>query len=110
MSQRRETRIAENESHFREINDRLESELRTLPEDGETVDFVCECGRPDCREPVSVTLAEYERVRQDPRMFIIVAGHEIDDVEDVVKERHRYFVVEKKGHSAAVAEELDPRA
>ena len=43
----RERRIAENESRFREINERLEADLRKIPDDGEAAEFICECGRAD---------------------------------------------------------------
>ena len=32
----------------------------------ERLRFVCECGDPDCRRPVFLTLAEYEAHRPDP--------------------------------------------
>jgi hypothetical protein len=110
VGDRRDTSIAENESSFRDINDELESGIRVLPSDGERVSFVCECGRTDCKDPVPLTLAEYELVRADGRHFVVVPGHEIEAVERVIDRRDGYYVVEKVGDSAAVAEELDPRS
>jgi hypothetical protein len=37
-------------------------------------DFTCECGAPDCRGSVSVTLAEYEALRTANRR-ILAPGH-----------------------------------
>jgi hypothetical protein len=37
--------------------------------------FTCECGAADCRVPVSLTLAEYEALREADRPVLAV-GHE----------------------------------
>jgi hypothetical protein len=106
----RARRIADNESRFREINERLRADLRALPEDGERVDFVCECGKVDCAERVSLTLAEYETVRASPLDFLIVPGHEIGDVEDVVDFNPRFARVRKHPEAAPRVRESDPRS
>jgi hypothetical protein len=38
-------------------------------------DFTCECGAPDCRTAVSLTLAEYEALRTAGRP-VLASGHE----------------------------------
>jgi hypothetical protein len=106
----RARRIAENESRFREINERLEGGLRQLPDDGAPADFVCECGDVNCAATVPVTLDEYERVRQDPLLFVLVPGHEIPDVEHVLARTDAYVVVRKDPEAAPLVEETDPRA
>ena len=105
----RERRIAENESRFREINERLEADLKRVPDDGEAAEFVCECGDADCADPVPLTIEEYERVRQDPLAFAVVPGHEIPDAEDVLFEDERYVVVRKHAPTAPLVERTDPR-
>ena len=105
----RERRIAENESRFREINERLEADLRRIPDDGEAAEFVCECGNASCADPVPLTIAEYERVRQDPLSFAVVPGHQIDDVEDVLFAGERYVVVRKQPPTAPLVERTNPR-
>jgi hypothetical protein len=57
-----------------------------------------------------LTPADYERVRADPRRFVVVAGHEVPDAESVVERHPGYLLVEKVGEAASVAEELDPRS
>jgi hypothetical protein len=37
-------------------------------------DFTCECGAPDCRETVSLTLAEYEAKRAEGQP-VLAPGH-----------------------------------
>lgn len=109
MLDARKRRIADNESRFREINERLEADLRRLPLDDEPIDFICECGMVDCADTVPLTIAEYERVRQDSRTFAMVPGHQIEDAEDVLVETERYLVARKKPESHQVVEASDPR-
>ncbi len=105
----RAKRIAENESRFREINERLRDDLRALPDDQQPVEFVCECGHADCTESVRLTVDEYERVRQDSTHFAMLPGHQIEDVEDVVYAGERYIVARKKPQSWPVVEQTDRR-
>lgn len=65
---------------------------------------------PAAREPLELTLAEYEAVRANPLRFSIVPGHEIAAVERTVETTERFSVVEKFGSSGKVAELHDPRA
>jgi hypothetical protein len=106
----REERIAKNESVVREMNEKIEE----AHDDGappEHVRMLCECGNQDCDRVVAITLAEYERVRQDPRHFAIIREHLISDAEQVVWETDRFVVVEKNdGTPAEVAIEEDPRS
>jgi hypothetical protein len=102
--------MARNEALFREVNERIEDVQADFAGDGRT-DFLCECGSEDCTTPISLTLTEYEQVRENPKHFVIVPGHDIVDVERVVELTDRYAVVEKlPGAPATLALERDPRA
>jgi hypothetical protein len=105
----RARRIADNESRFREINERLRTDLRVLPDDEEPVEFVCECGKVDCAQPVSLTLTEYEAIRASSLDFAVVPGHHLGDVEDVVDVNERYARVRKHPESAERVRDTDPR-
>jgi len=100
-------RRALNENVFREMNERLE---RLGEEFGEgVIDFLCECADPGCSASLSVPLSVYEVVRDRPRQFLVVPGHEREAVEQVVEEHPDYFVIEKFGEAGEVAEDTDPR-
>lgn len=105
----RQKRVARNEALFREVNERIksiQSEIGTR----ERTDFLCECGREDCTSPISLSLSEYEEVRSDPTHFAVVPGHEVVDVEHVLKQTERFSIIEKfPGPPAQVALERDPR-
>ena len=105
----REERAAQNEAASREINERLEEAHEGEPE--RYVRMVCECGRETCDRVIAITVAEYERVRSDPRYFVIMRDHVMRDVEQVIEETDRFAVVAKReGTPAEVAIAEDPRA
>jgi hypothetical protein len=110
----REVRLAQNETLYRDVNERvaeiatrfLEDERHSLP-----VEFICECGTADCTEPISMTLADYEAIRGESTRFVIVPGHELPEIETVTLRHTAYFVVEKHDNDAQeIARERDPRA
>jgi hypothetical protein len=104
-------RIAANEATFRDANEWIEERARQLDFES-PVPFLCECGEPQCREILRLTLSEYEAVRRaGGNRFFVVPGHErVAGASGVVHERNdTFFVVEKVGRAGEVAEERDPR-
>jgi hypothetical protein len=101
-------RRALNEALFRDVNERIAETADAFG--AKQTDFVCECADPSCTDRVSVTLAEYERVRARPTTFLLAPGHDQPDIERVVSERGRFHVVEKV-HAAVrrTVIRLDPR-
>jgi transcription initiation factor TFIID subunit TAF12 len=101
-------RRATNEALFRDVNERIAESAERF--DAEETDFVCECADPNCTDRVSASLAEYGQVRAEPTTFLVVPGHEEDDIERVVSDRGRFRMVDK--FQAAVRRtvvRLDPR-
>ena len=106
----RQQRVAKNEALFRQVNERIEEINEDLAGEGPS-DFLCECGDDDCTEPVSLTLEEYEEVRAHPTHFAIAHGHDVIDVERVIRETPRFAIVEKfSGEASRIAAETDPRS
>jgi hypothetical protein len=103
-------RKAANEARFRLVNERIEDAALDAGLTTQAVEFVCECANPDCAELITMSLAAYERIRQDTELFVIVPGHDQADVEDVISEQEGFVVVRKEGEAAAVAHETDPRS
>jgi len=108
MSGSFEQRLGHNEALFREINERIEAG-QWPGEESERTAFRCECSMLGCNLLVELTLREYEEVRASPRQFVLVPGHEIPAVEEVVRRAPGFVVVEKIGEAGAVAESSDPR-
>ena len=101
-------RLAQNEDRFRDANERLE---RAVAEGGTAnggrVEFLCECADRDCTASISLTLAEYRRVRSDSTWFAVRPGHQQRDVEHVVDRSDEYLIVAKRGEAGREAERLD---
>jgi hypothetical protein len=105
-----ERRSGETEAAFREVNERIEELTDTGPSGGEgTIAILCECSRPTCAEKITVTAAEYERIRDDPTLFFLCDGHEEAEVEDVVERAEAYIIARKQGAAADAALRRDPR-
>ena len=103
-------RISQNEIVFREVNERLRELGESFSLVSEVGTFVCECADASCTERIQLTLADYERVRSDPKWFVIVPGHEERDYERVVEQSEDYAIVEKlPGGPAGMAIKDDPR-
>ena len=109
MPDERTERIALNESRFRDINDRLVEDLAKLAQQPDVIPFVCECGRATCAAVLELTASEYESIRANSRRFIVLAGHELLDVERVVGEVSGHSVVEKLAASGSLVDATDPR-
>lgn len=110
MPDDRAARLAANEARFREINERVERDLEPLIDSqDELLPFVCECGRPRCTGGIGLSVAEYESVRRDATRFVVIPGHEIEDVEDVVERTDHYVVVRKHPETWEIVERSNPR-
>ena len=105
----RAERQGRNESLFREVNERVAELNQTFQIEGRS-EFLCECSREECKEPVSISIDEYETIRRAPTRFFVIPGHEDESVERVIERSDRYVVVEKFGEAADEAEDLDPRS
>ena len=109
----REERLAQNEALFREVNERV-VEVAThyieVETKGEAVTFTCECGRRDCTETMTMTVAEYQAIRAESTRFAVLPEHELPEVETVVERHPTYLVVEKRDADAQeIVRETDPR-
>jgi hypothetical protein len=104
-------RIGKNEALFREVNERIKEVSRAHfalgPND--LAEFVCECSSEECHQPVQMTRAEYEEVRNDPSHFLVAPGHVANgEVERKVAETERFWVVAKEAGARRIAVEEDP--
>ena len=84
----RNDRIVRAELFFRAVNE----EIARNDGHGETV-FLCECGNPLCREGLQLTSAALGDLHAQPDLFVVLPGHEIPDVEEVVDRSNGYLIV-----------------
>jgi hypothetical protein len=100
---------ARNELLFRQVNERIEQISGEERRAGELI-ILCECGHKECLEHVEIAPEDYEAVRRAGSHFVLLAGHEDPEMEDVVARHAGYVVVEKRGEAGELAERHDPRA
>jgi hypothetical protein len=107
----RARRVGSNEALFRQVNEEIEGLNRGLAEiTDETFHIVCECGDLTCQERLVVPISEYEAVREDSTLFLVLPGHEKPFAEDVVRAAAAFKVVRKhEGGPARLARATDPR-
>ena len=111
MSDERARRVGLNEAIFRQVNEQIRSLNQEFGTEDSTMTVVCECGNGDCAERLELGVSAYERIRDNSRLYVIVKGHEIPDVERVVEQAEGYDVVQKReGEPSDIARELDPRS
>lgn len=108
MTERAE-RIVRNEILFREVNEQVDALHAAISPTG-TFPIVCECGSGTCSEAIMIEATDYQAVRAHPERFVVVSGHQIKDVEDVLEEHGTFAVVAKKpGAPRRLAVTTDPR-
>jgi hypothetical protein len=99
-------RAAAAEVNGRQVNEAIERGTRGV---GAAI-FVCECGNLGCNSTVELTITEYEEVRSGFERFLVLPGHELEDIEDVVERHDDYLVVAKRdGQAKAIALATDDR-
>lgn len=104
-----ERRLVENQAIFRAMNERVQKGFDRLNDiveqdgssdhygiDKDTVlSFYCECSDASCLTRIDMTLREYADFHKDRKSFVIVNGHEIKEIEEVVAKKPDYNVVRK---------------
>ena len=105
----RDKRLAENEAIVREVNERVEEVAGAWHNPEEAIDFLCECSKKQCGARVSLTVAEYERVRSNAAWFFVTNEHADPEIERIVERPDGWLLVEKTGVAEAVADETNPR-
>jgi hypothetical protein len=99
-------RVTNAEINGRRVNEAIE---RGEGNSGPLV-FVCECGHIGCSSTLELEIAEYEEVRTNFDRFLVIPGHEILEVDQVVERHSGYLVVVKPEEGARKsAREADER-
>lgn len=88
----REPRETEQQCRVRDCNEAAEC-AHAGPE-GALVALRCECGDPRCRARVSLTHADYERVRAYGSHFVVGVNHENPENARVVCENAQFAIVD----------------
>lgn len=111
-SQEHQEEIGQAQVACRAENEAIQASVDALGLLG-AIPFVCECPDKDCTEIVRLTFDEYDAIRQSPRRFFNVSGHEAASVEAgaerVIAGVGELTVVEKIGIAGEVAADTNTR-
>jgi hypothetical protein len=107
-----EKRAGKNQSLFRDVNERVNEVNKAHGLWVTLSDWICECADETCTDRIELTPQQYEQLRKTPTHFAVTPSseHVVPGVEAIVEQHQRYWVVEKVGEAAGIAEELDPRS
>jgi len=102
---------ARTQSLFRQTNENVRDLNEAFSIVIELGAWTCECANVSCTNGIGLSTVEYDKVRGHPARFAVCpdAEHVWDDIEVVVEEHERYWVVEKQGRAAELAASVDPR-
>jgi hypothetical protein len=110
MSDERIRRIGENEALYRQVNEQVKGISKGMVATIGEFNVLCECGTLECMAQISVSPDVYEQARSVSERFIVLRGHQIDEMEAVIADHGAFYVIEKTPQEARrVAEEMDPR-
>lgn len=101
-------RMVENEVVFRGYNERVKNgfdELKKIAEeDGQSsfitdedtpLQFYCECADENCRKRISLSPSRYAEIHKQRDHFVIVPGHEVNEIEHTLRQEADYSIVKK---------------
>jgi hypothetical protein len=90
----RDERKIHNQALFRSVNERIAELSAKFGEEGDPglLSFFCECPQIGCRAFVRAPLEAYDRVSDDPALFLVLKGHE-DGCKRVVADLGGYLIV-----------------
>jgi hypothetical protein len=99
---------ARNEEIFRRVNERIEAGAERH-DVATPLPFHCECADAACVEKIEMPPSEYDRIASDVLRFVVMPGHEREEIERVIERRDGYLVVQKTGEAREQIQEDHPR-
>jgi hypothetical protein len=103
-------RVGENEALYRLVNEQIKTLSGGVATTAREFGVICECGTLSCTTQIMITPEVYEHTRALSDHFIVLRGHQLDDLERVVEDHETFFVIEKTPEEAKrIAEATDPR-
>jgi hypothetical protein len=80
---------------FRGANERVHDAVEDHVLESQRVPFLCECADADCLGTVEVQVSEWEAVASKPNHYLMEAGHQRSEAEEVVASVREYEVARK---------------
>lgn len=96
-------KLVENEAMFRQKNEAVNRDVATLEQieadalkPNFKLQYHCECADEGCQERITLTVKRYKQIHAERDRFIIIPGHNVAKVENIVKRYKAFDVVDKK--------------
>ena len=107
MDDRQKQRAALNETRFRNYNEQTSQAVVEFDghADRGPFDVMCECALPECEESISITSEEYAHARSSALWFLVRPDHLLPEVEFLVEQHDRYWIIQKVGIGAEIAKQ-----
>jgi hypothetical protein len=107
MDTEQQRRVAKNEAKFRAMNELLTEAVERFrgPEADDSVEIMCECADTECTAMLTIAPATYAAVREHPRRFLVAPEHVTPQIEIVTEQHEGFWIVEKVGVGATIAEQ-----
>jgi hypothetical protein len=87
----REERVLQTEEFFRDVNDVIAGTQST---NGSR--FLCECANPFCNVTFAMDGDDLKTLHSTPGYYVILAGHDIPELEEVVQRQNGYAIVTRR--------------
>jgi hypothetical protein len=84
-----------NQKRFRQANERLLGAVEDHAHETQPLPFFCECADDDCLDTVNVLPSEWEAVASKPNHYLVEAGHERSEGEQIVGSVREYEIARK---------------
>jgi hypothetical protein len=94
-SSERQARAAQNELVFRAVNEQIVKMTDRFRAQLSDIDIVCECAETSCVGTIRIDAGEFSAVERVEGTFLVLPGHENEEVEQVLQRQAKYFVVLK---------------
>lgn len=114
-------RMVENEVVFRGYNEQVQKGFDEIKElahktnqhsfiynNDKALHFYCECSDENCRKRIQIKPSRYNKIHQDRNYFVLISGHEVNQIERIIKQEPRFNIVEKFGLPPETVSELQP--
>lgn len=93
----RDPRREQNQKLFRRGNEALHDAAVEAVWEASPVPFLCECANVDCVGRVEITPTEWEDVAARPNHYVMIAGHQRSEGEEIVGSVREYEIARKPG-------------
>ena len=100
-------RAGRREANLRTLNERIVAGQEQMALQLDTpITMLCECADETCNDTLQLSVEQFEALRDYDTRFMVVDGHVLHEVEDVIERGDDWTLVEKRGAAAREARRI----